>query len=283
MQTEGALPPDQVVRAFGASEVQSLTPLAGGLQQTAWRVGDVVLKPIEEANPGEADWVADVLDAMVEDGFRVIRPVRASNGAWLYDGWTAWRWLEGEHTRGDWRPVVAATDAFHAELARTAARVGRGGRPQWLDARQHRWARAERTVWHGADLPPTVNTGDLEWSMFHRAVALGPPLSGHEERRCQVVHGDIAGNVLVDEAGVPGFIDMSPGWRPPESASAQVLVEAVAWFGADASLLTDEHDAEFARACAFRLLCGLQSVEDWVAVVPHEVENWGRVLDLIGA
>jgi uncharacterized protein (TIGR02569 family) len=282
VHNEGARPPDEVVRAFGAS-CDSPVPLAGGLQQTAWRYGEIVLKPVQEPNPGEGDWVASVLDAMAEDGFRVIRPVRSADGAWIHRGWTAWHWLSGTHARGDWRSVAAAADAFHAELANTVTRRGLEVRPAWLDTRDHRWARAERCVWHGAALPPTVNTGELEWSMFHRAVALGPPLDDNERNQCQVVHGDVAGNVLVDDGGVPGFIDMSPGWRPPQSAATQTLVEAVAWFGADPSLLDRVDPAEAARACAFRLLCGLQLVPDWVVAVPEEVENWQRVLAAIGA
>ena len=282
MQIEGALPPDEVVRAFGASGANP-TPLRGVLRQSAWRYGDIVLKPVDEPNPGEGDWVADVLDAVVEDGFRVIRPVRADSGEWLRDGWTAWRWLDGEHARRDWRAVCDAADAFHHALGEAATRLGYRDRPAWLDTREHRWARAERTVWHGAPLPPTINSGELEWSMYQRAVALGPPLSAEELQQCQVIHGDIAGNVLVDDSGVPAFIDMSPGWRPPLSSATQALVEAVAWFGADASLLDGVPAADAARACAFRLLCGLQFVENWQAVLPHEVANWQRVLEAIGA
>ncbi|MDP1794865.1 MAG: hypothetical protein Q8K63_12100 [Acidimicrobiales bacterium] len=281
MQNEGARPPEKVVRAFGASG--DPTPLAGGLAQTAWRFGDTVLKPVGEPNPGEGDWVADVLDAMHEESFRVIKPVRADDGGWLVDNWTAWRWLEGSHVRGDWHDVAATADAFHAELVRAAARAGHQGRPAWLDRREHRWARAERTVWHGSPLPPTVNTGALEWSMWERARALGPPLREPEQTQCQVVHGDIAGNVLIDAAGVFGFIDMSPGWRTPKSSAVQVLVEAVAWFGADTTLLDAVDLAEAARACGFRLLCGLQYIDDWMGRLPEEVANWERVLTAIGA
>lgn len=281
MHTEGARPPEKVVRAFGASGEP--VPLAGGIRQSAWRLGDLVLKPVDEPNPGEGDWVANVLDAMAEDGFRVIKPVRTDAGSWLCDGWTAWHWIEGDHMGGDWRRVVEASEVFHAELAAAAARVGLSARPTWLDAREHRWARAERTVWHGAALPPTICVGELEWSMFRRAVAAGPPLSASELAACQVIHGDIASNTLGDPSGVPAFIDMSPGWRTPHSSAVQVLVEAVAWFGADAALLDGVDRAEAARACAFRLLCGLQCVEDWTATLPDEVASWQRVLRLIGA
>lgn len=278
---EGAQPPEHVVRAFGASG--DLIPLAGGLEQTAWRIGDMVLKPAIEPNPGEGDWVADVLDAMHETGFRVIKPVRADDGRWLVDHWTAWHWLDGEHARSHWRDVVAAADLFHAELPKAAVRAGHVERPDWLDTRDHRWARSERTVWHGAAMPPTKTNRALEWSMWERAVTLGPPLRDQDLPRCQVVHGDISGNTLVNGAGAFGFIDMSPGWRTPESAAVQVLVEAVAWFGADVSLLDEVDRADAARAAAFRLLCGLQALENWADVVPREVGNWERVLGAIGA
>lgn len=283
MFSEGARPPVEVVRAFGASAGTTPQPLAGNLQQSAWRIGDLVLKPVEEPNPGEGSWVADVLDAMVEDGFRVIRPVRARSGAWLVDRWAAWRWLDGGHVRTDWPAVLPAADAFHRELRAAVLRLGLDERPRWLDSRNHRWARAERTVWHGAALPPTVNEGDDEWAMFRRAVALGPPLTESETTQCQVVHGDIAGNVLVDASGTFGFIDMSPGWRPPSSTTAQTIVEAVAWFGAEPALLATVPAADAARACAFRLLCGLQSLTDWAATIPDEVAAWRGILDAIGA
>lgn len=281
MHSEGALPPDQVMRAFGASGVP--IPLAGGLEQTAWRFGDIVLKPVSEPNPGEGDWVASVLDAMHEDGFRVIKPVRADDGRWLVDYWTAWHWLDGEHVRANWCDVASAADVFHRELPKAAARAGLAARPDWLDAREHRWARSERTVWHGAALPPTMQNGTLEWSMFERAIAMGPPLDEAGRARCQVVHGDIAGNTLVDADGVAGFIDVSPGWRTPQSAGVQVLVEAVAWFGADTALLDGLDRADVARASAFRLLCGLQSIENWATACPEEVVNWERVLSAVGA
>lgn len=281
--SQGAHPPDPVVRAFGVSEPEAPQPLAGALRQSAWRFGDVVLKRIEDPNPGEAEWVAAVLEAMRPNGFRIAAPVRARDGAWVWQGWTAWRWLDGDHADGSWDRVVEATDAFHEELRCAVARAGLAPRPSWLDTRDHRWARAERTVWHGAPLPPTCNTGEREWSMFRRAVQLGPPLTEGELAQCQVVHGDVAGNVLLDPAGTPGFIDVSPGWRTPKSSSVQTLVEAVAWRSAGVELLDGISRADAARACGFRLLCGLQVVADWGDAIPEEVAAWERVLDAIGA
>ncbi|MEY2469299.1 MAG: hypothetical protein QOF21_1997 [Actinomycetota bacterium] len=276
-----APPPDDVRHAFGL--VGEPKHLPGGISQTVWRVGDVVLKPVQEPNPGEGEWVADVLEAMEEDGFRVSKPVRAEDGRWLVGDWTAWRWIEGEHCRERWSDVVEAARAFHREVPEAVARVGRDPKPSWLEPRGHRWARAERTVWHGAPLPSVVNDGAFEWSLYERAVALGPPLTQNEEAACQVVHGDIAGNVLTAPKLPLAFIDVSPGWRTPASVDAQIVVEAVAWFDGDEALLDEIARPEAARAAAFRLLCGLQASENWAAEFPGEIENWTRMLGLIGA
>jgi hypothetical protein len=279
-------PEPAVLAAFSLRD----TPqhLKGGISQTVWRVGDVVLKPVQEANPGEAEWVATALDAIHEDGFRVAKPVRASSGAWMFNGWTAWRWFEGEPCVDQWPAVTEAARAFHRALPEAIVRAGLDPMPAWLEPRSHRWARAERAVWHGAPLPGEF--GDrAEWSLYERAVALGPPLTRAEEAASQVVHGDIPSNVLIDRAAnAMAFIDVSPGWRPPSSVDAQIATEAVAWFAGDPSLLDEVSavtggTAAMARVCAFRLLCGFQASANWADDYPGEVANWTRVLDLLGA
>jgi hypothetical protein len=273
-----------VLAAFGVRGDTTLMPLAGGLEQSAWRADDVVLKPVQAFNPGEGEWVATVLDVIVEDGFRVIKPVRAADGRWVEAGWTAWRWFDGTHERTNWRDVVAAADAFHRALPDAIARAGLDAHPAWLDARTHRWARSEATVWHGAPVPPTINVNDTEWDLYHRAVALGPPLTDDERAGSQVIHGDVASNVLLlDDGTGHALIDMSPGWRPASSTGAQIGVEAVSWFRAPPATLDGFASADLGRACAFRLLCGLQMSADWSTDFPGELRAWTRTLDLIGA
>lgn len=275
-------PPRDVLAAFGVRAAPQ--HMKGGLSQTVWRVGDLVLKPVQAPNPGESDWVADVLDSIEEDGFRVSKPARATNGNWLFKGWTAWHWLEGEHCLDRWRDVTEAARAFHRALPRAAARAGLDAQPTWLNARSHRWACAERTVWHDAPMPERAIYDVAEWRHWERARAAGPPLTPVERARCQVVHGDVSGNVLVDRAaGSLAFIDVSPGWRTLESVDGQIVAEGVAWFGGDEALLDEVAAADVARACAFRLLCGFQALTDGMTFDPAEVARFARVLDVIGA
>ncbi len=280
--TEPTPPAPMVLAAFGLRGEPR--HLKGGISQTVWRVGDVVLKPVQEPNPGEGDWVATALNTIDERGFRVAKPVRATNGAWLYNGWTAWHWIEGDHCLDRWRDVIDAARAFHTELPRAAERAGLRAQPEWLEPRSHRWARSERTVWHGAPLPEQAIYDVPEWAEWERARAAGPPLNAAEEAQCQVVHGDVAGNTLVG-AGVDtiALIDVSPGWRSAASVDAQIAVEAVAWFGGEEALLDEVAAADIARACAFRLLCGFQALTIGMQFNPDEVARFARVLDVIGA
>ena len=53
----------------------------------------------------------------------------------------------------------------------------------------------------------------------------------------QLVHGDLTGNILFDDALAPAVIDVSLYWRPPAFASAIVVADALVWEGADETLL----------------------------------------------
>src|SRR5690606_25409759 len=49
----------------------------------------------------------------------------------------------------------------------------------------------------------------------------------------QLVHGDLAGNVLLDAEGSPVVIDVAPYWRPALWAEATCVLDSVMWWGAD--------------------------------------------------
>jgi len=74
----------------------------------------------------------------------------------------------------------------------------------------------------------------------------------------QLVHGDLAGNVLLDARGVPVVIDLSPCWRPAVWAEAVCVLDAVLWLDAAPSALekwgTGANRESMLRAVAFRVL-----------------------------
>jgi uncharacterized protein (TIGR02569 family) len=74
----------------------------------------------------------------------------------------------------------------------------------------------------------------------------------------QVVHGDLFGTVLFAGAAAPAITDIVPYWRPAAWASAVIVVDALAWGGADDDLIErwshlDQWPQMLLRATMFRL------------------------------
>jgi uncharacterized protein (TIGR02569 family) len=236
-------PSRSVVAAFGGSGEPER--LRGG-QGTSWRAGGIVLKPID--GPLEAlAWQADELAAVPLDGLRLATPVRAGDGRLVVGGWTARRWLEGDHEHGRWLDVIVAGERLHRATATHP-------RPAFLDRRDDPWAVAERLAW-----------GDLSTAGFQgrphvvRLLRLRRPAvdAGPD----QLIHADLTGNVLFSPDLGPAVIDFSPSWRPAGWASAIVVADALTWEGADASFVMAVSGMAalgqlLVRALLFRILAG---------------------------
>jgi hypothetical protein len=227
-------PPATVLDAFGVGEA---TLLDGG-QGQAYRAGDIVLKPVLDA--AEAEWLAGLLDGLpAVDDLRVIRPAPAGDGRWVVDGWAAWCWLPGERRTLPGPALLDVSHRLHGLLRDVPLSPALTTDHPW--ARGHAWARGDIEL----DVPPAFDRIVREL----RTVA-GTP-SADEVR--QLVHGDIAGNVLVADGLPPAVIDVSLDWQPVAYADAVAIVDAVAWWDAplDDLVLVEPHLA--ARAALFRL------------------------------
>lgn len=205
--------PPSVLDAFGTSAPASR--LQGG-EGTTFRSGDVVLKPAARAD--EAQWVAHVYNTLEPRGFVVPRPIASRDGGWVYGGWTAWQYLEGETVEGGrYAERLEASRAFHRALAGYE-------RPDLLDARDDPWAQADRVVWEGRPWQPHARVAEV----YARLNRLVKPLTLEE----QIIHGDVTGNMLAVPGGSLAVIDFSPYWRPAAFAEAVFVIDAVMWEGA---------------------------------------------------
>jgi uncharacterized protein (TIGR02569 family) len=247
-----APPPVAVRAAFrSAGEPQRLP---GGEGRT-FRVGDVVLKPVD---PEEASWLAPVLAGLATDGFRVARPRAADDGRWVVDGWAAWEWVDGEPATDRWPEVLAVGRRLSAALAGIDP-------PDLLHRRRSRWAVADRAAWgeQRVEVTPPVRP------LVDRLTALLRPV----DLPAQLVHGDLAGNVLFADGQAPAVIDVSPYVRPAGYALAVVVADALAWGGAAPSLLHELRqepaaDQLLARAVLFRLLSAADAESERRAYAP---------------
>ncbi|MBA3525147.1 MAG: aminoglycoside phosphotransferase [Geodermatophilaceae bacterium] len=251
---EPSVPP-HVLTTFGLMGHQRRLP--GGMG-TSVLIGDVVLKPA--GDDAEAQWLAELQQTIAPAGIRVPRPIGTADGRRIVEGWTASPYLPGQHERGRWAETIEAGRRLHEALARLP-------RPDFLDARDHRWAHADRVAWGEADV-------DLGHGSSSRPDPLDLPR--------QLVHCDLAGNVLFHPSAPPAVLDLSLYWRPPAYADAIVVVDALLWYGAadDVLDLVDHPDARqlLNRALTFRLACELHPDHQGDRTPP---ETWRRVAALI--
>ena len=171
----------------------------------------------------------------------------ARDGRWVVDGWSAALFVEGEPgPSGRWADLLAAARALHAALAPSP-------RPTFLETRKHPWALADRVAWEEATLtvPPAVVPLFSRLSSARSAVTAD----------CQLVHGDLSGNVLFAEGQPPAIIDFSPYWRPAAYADAIIAVDGLLWYGAGPDLVpmawsSPDFPQLLVRALIFRLIAG---------------------------
>ena len=275
-------PGPEVLASFGASA--DPVSLPGG-RGTAWRAGEVVLKPA--GDPRVARWTADLyrdldpldlldplspldpLAARRDPGFRVPRPLRTvaedgATGDWvaqdpLAGAWVAWQWLPGEPASWSgvspfWPSLIAASRAFHAAL------VGRPA-PPWLGRDGSQWTVGDQVAWGERD-PGSVLAaapGPLAAQLRSLLAALRPV-----RLPAQLIHGDLGGNVLFAAGEPPAVIDFSPYWRPAGLALAVAAVDALTWSGAEPAILGEladqpELDQLLARAHVGRLVTEIVS------------------------
>ncbi|MFI0939849.1 aminoglycoside phosphotransferase [Streptomyces sp. NPDC021020] len=268
------LPGPDVIAAFGLSGRPVRLP---GGQGESVRVGEAVLKPAGE-DTGYAQWLAGVMASVVEDGFRVARPLRAADGGWCHGGWTASAYVPGAaHPAAPrWGDILAAGRAFGRALAGVP-------RPALLAGRDDPWAVGDRVAWReqDADVLP-----ELHGPYAELAALAGPP----PDDRAQLVHGDLAGNVLFAPELPPAVIDFSPYWRPPAFAEAIVVADALLWYGAGSGLLDATLAANgpafrgyVARALVFRLVTDSERFRapGAPADVPSEARRYARAARLL--
>ena len=132
----------------------------------------------------------------------------------------------------------------------------RGGSPsgRWPgDRPSDRWAKAERAAFgerviHAEDDRLAALLARLQAEIEPDA-DLGPD---------QLVHGDLAGNVLLDADGAPVVIDVAPYWRPALWAEATAVLDSILWWGAEPGVMTEWVDGALRqamlRSAVFRLL-----------------------------
>jgi uncharacterized protein (TIGR02569 family) len=264
----GPPPPASVLTAFGINE-RSVVPVRGG-QGSTYRAGALALKPCP--SPAEAEWLGAVLETIVEDGFRIAKPVRASSGAFVEGGWCAAEWLAGEATlANNWDEAIRALRAFHRALRGVKC-------PSLLGQRQDLYTAADRLVWED----PSCG-GRCLGPAARRLRARYRPI----QFSSQVIHGDPSEGNLLFAPGVPAaIIDVAAFCRPAEYSVALLISDGIAWSSGPPTLLDQVRDVPamdqlLLRAVLFRLEVAarfgsrdIAAYERGYAPVVAAVERW---------
>lgn len=256
------IPSPDVLAMFGLGG--QVSPMPGGYGRCV-RVGDAVLKPVDD--PDEAQWVAEVMNVLPCNGFRVAQPLRAVDGRWVAAGWSASRWLPGvTGSAGRWHEVLAVGRAFHRATASLP-------RPDFITSASHAYAIADRCAWDEQE-----------------AVALRTPVRYLVQRlserlrpvdaAAQIVHGDMSENILFAPGHAPAVIDFSPYWRPPAYADGIVIADALIWSDGLPELIDNDQTYQMTlRAMIFRLIGmhELTASKD----LSREATPFGPVVDML--
>lgn len=210
-------PENDVLEAFGISG--AIVPLAGG-EGVSYLGDNIVLKPV--SNSEEARWSAELMNSIVEDGFRVARPVQTKSMDWIYDGWTAFHYIDGKEIKGRYSKKIEVAGQFQKAIALCP-------RPVFMDSKNNPYVIADRMTWREQLF---ICSNKLE-SLLLPLVEKLKPLN----LESQLIHGDLTGNILFHKDLEPAVIDMTPYWHPADFASAVIVEDSIVWDGAPTTLI----------------------------------------------
>ncbi len=272
-------PPAQVLTTFGLT---AHPPIA--MDGVGWRVGEVVLTLVPDR--ARAAWSATARENLYVEGMRIARPIRATDGRYVVSGWRADTYVAGSpEPRYD--EVLAVADRLHAATAKLE-------RPRFLlqppaapftdvDV----FIAADRAAWEDTPLRSARAAGmpEPETEDGLRSLAELRTLAGFRrpvDLPSQLVHGDLFGTVLFAGAAAPAITDVVPYWRPAPWASAVIVVDALAWGGAEDDLVErwSEHpewSQMMLRATMFRLAVHAMHPRSTAGALPGLL----RVVDLV--
>lgn len=252
-----SLPSPEVLDRFAVPD--DVERLPGGQGGTV-RAGDLALSP--DRDPALQSWLSPVQARLAYEldlapGRRPLRlamPVPARDGEWVVQGWAATRFEPDAEACHDLDVALAAGRLLHAHLASAVPARPDGAPLPALSlppaSGASRWDRAEAVAFApAAALPDLLPATLADLAPLMTDVSLGPD---------QLVHRDLASNVLLDARGSALVIDLAPTWRPALWADAICVLDSVTWLGAPAAALRGWRSGRarqaMLRALVFRVL-----------------------------
>jgi hypothetical protein len=179
-----------------------------------------------------------------------------------------------------WPELITVSRALHAALAGVPV-------PHWRGTEENPWTIGDQVAWGERDPAPLLGpaAGELAGQVRRLLAALRPV-----DLPDQLIHADLAGNVLFASGLPPAVIDFSPLQRPAGLPLAIAAVDALQWHRARPEVLDrladePELDQILARALAYRLVTQIVQHAGTAGVDAGGVDAAGRagqpVTDLV--
>jgi len=273
-------PPPGVIEAFGLKGTPA--PLPGG-RNLCYLLDGIVFKP-SDYDDDEVQWVSELATTLLRHrptAYRLASPIStvSGSGQFVFEGWTASTFVSGSPIPSCQRKV-SISRSFHADLARFVTE-----RPELVSKKRNRFNEADRVTWGQKALEDVelVNAKMLAHfqPLLDKLSSVQRPLPG--EVPFQLIHGDLAGNILFDEGAPPAIIDLTFYWRPAEYANAILVADGLAWAGEGRELLewfgTDELRLQLlVRALYWRIITfAIDTDIAWVEVNLPKMDYAGAV------
>lgn len=266
-------PGKAILEAFGVMGEPVLLP---GGEGACYRVENIVFKPTKDAI--ETSWIAVINNDLSSHKFRVPKPIQAKDGTWVFNGWAASTFEQGEYRPGYYAEAIELCKDFHRALVDIQ-------KPDWFDKKTDVFALSDRMAWGEFPIPDF----ELAKEPFKKI------FSFLEENHLpnQLIHGDWGlGQILFHDELPPAVVDMTPYFRPADYPIADMLLGAMMDEGADISILDigkeiKDFDQLMLRALVMRTCTYIgfqihpENACDWTSVIARHLSLADKVIEKI--
>lgn len=205
----------EIIRKFTASYDIRIIPLK---ENGIFRAGNLVLKPVTDSE--EYLWTATTLHAVDFERLKFAKPVLSLYGNYIEDGFGATQFFEECTHKYDFEEGLSLC----RELNRILARIKINKKfPNQIN---NPWKLAHQLAWDK----------NLDYSFpepLRSLLKLKKPIDFPK----QLIHADLAGNILANDSGKRCVIDFTPAFFPKEYAEAIMIVDYISLHNASISLI----------------------------------------------
>lgn len=258
----------EILEVFGISG--KIEKLIGGQGQSV-RVGDFVIKPIEEV--AKYCWVGEVLESISTHDLAIARHIRSKNGNFVENAYGVTQYIPGNFLSDKIEEKLKACQVLNQLTQSVKQPI------QWNNW-SSTWQWANQIAWEETYLPKNTNIRSLQLIKAIKTKYQPVYLSN------QLIHSDLASNILFNKR-TPVIIDFSPEFRPSAYAEILLITDSIAWYQVPKdSLWVTQYPKELVsqlalRAIVFRLAVVIIFNPENHKTLLNELKNFQPILNIL--